>query len=242
MLLSGSKQRRYLPTIQKLKYPVPSQTTPAVTRSMIADPQSAIAALQRAWPQIVEECRQVLGSELHYQAMIYHALRTTGGVPVGQLGMNVKQYIPEVSTGLFSKLADSKHKDYQRGFEPIPDVVIFRKEVDADWRRRNCEATLRKMLLAIEVKASERADGRLRPGEIVFDIDKLAAHREEVRALGSDFLPVMMVVDTAPLAKERMTTSALKSVRDYAETRRVSFLYLDPTSEIRETALNADAP
>lgn len=199
---------------------------------MLETPEQAYRALQTAWPFIVRECRQVLGSELHYQAMIYHALRVAGEVPVTQLGMNVKEYIPEVTTPLFSSLAASKHENFRQGFEPIPDIVIFRKEVDADWRRRNSENTLRQMLMAIEVKASERAGGRLTPGEIKFDIDKLAAHREEVRALGGDFLPVAMVVDTAPLANERMTTSALESSRMHAEAHQVLFAYFDPTFEI----------
>ncbi|MGI9280021.1 MAG: hypothetical protein ACR2PX_10390 [Endozoicomonas sp.] len=58
-------------------------------------------ALLRAWPMIQEECLQVLGSELHYQAMLYHCLRTAGAVPIDQLGMNVKIWISNPVSSLF---------------------------------------------------------------------------------------------------------------------------------------------
>ena len=45
----------------------------------------ALAALTTAWSLIVDECRAVLGGELHYQAVVYHCLRLTG-VPRDQLG------------------------------------------------------------------------------------------------------------------------------------------------------------
>ena len=63
--------------------------------SGITKPEHAYARLLKAWPAIVDECRAVWGSELHYQAMIYHALRTAGRVPREQLGMNVKIMIPD---------------------------------------------------------------------------------------------------------------------------------------------------
>lgn len=53
-------------------------------------PVEALEALIRSWPMIVEECRCVLAAELHYQAVVYHCLREVGGVPPGQIGMNVK--------------------------------------------------------------------------------------------------------------------------------------------------------
>lgn len=49
----------------------------------------------------------------------------------------------------------TKNINYQGGFEPIPDVVIFNKNVNSDWRRRNCDNTLVDILITIEVKASE---------------------------------------------------------------------------------------
>jgi hypothetical protein len=81
---------------------------------MIANRQEALAAIDRAWP---EECLIVLASELHYQTMIYHALRSAGGVPVGQLGMNVKQDVRDVRSELFRQYDLAKHEDYRGGFE-----------------------------------------------------------------------------------------------------------------------------
>ena len=43
----------------------------------------ALEALTQSWPRIVDECRGVLGSELHYQAVIYHCLRRVGKVQPG---------------------------------------------------------------------------------------------------------------------------------------------------------------
>lgn len=192
----------------------------------------AIALLNKAWPLIAEECRQVFGGELHYQAMIYHCLRLSG-VPRAQLGMNVKQWITPVSSPLFKQWAALKREGMDRlGFEPIPDVVLFKPEIAGDWRRRRASATIRAMLLAIEVKASERDKGRLTSGEITRDIHKLAAHRDEVRFLGSDVHPVMMVIDTAPIFEERMRPQAVEAVQRIACDTKVSFFYVGPNSEI----------
>lgn len=60
---------------------------------MMETATDAIGRLRRAWPQVVVECRDVLGSELHYQAVVYHCLRDSGSVPRRQIGMNVKQWI-----------------------------------------------------------------------------------------------------------------------------------------------------
>lgn len=181
---------------------------------------------------IFEQCNEVLGSELHYQAMIYAGLRSEGEIPLHQIGMNVKQHITPVRSALFQKLEKAKHEKYRDGFETIPDVVLFKTSVEGDWRRRNNKATLINMLMAIEVKASERANGRLRPGEITFDIDKLVAHREEVVYLGADFVPVMMVIDTAPESRERMTSEAKDSALEHAAKHDVLFLYSSPTESI----------
>jgi len=58
--------------------------------------------LLKAWPAIVEECRAVLGGELHYQAVVYHCLRQAG-CPRTQLGMNVKQWIVGPVSKLFQE-------------------------------------------------------------------------------------------------------------------------------------------
>ena len=146
--------------------------------------------------------------------------------------MNVKMYIANPVSQLFRVLDSRKHSDYQGGFEPIPDICLFSQTVQADWRRRNKAITLASLLLAIEVKASERAKGRLRSGEIIGDIEKLAAHRQEAEAYGASFFPVMMVIDTDPLANERMTNKSLLASQAKATEHKVGFLYVSPTLEI----------
>jgi hypothetical protein len=189
-----------------------------------------LKVLSRAWPMIVEECRAVLGGELHYQAIVYYSLRVAG-VPRTQLGMNVKQYIIGPVTPLFQERDLRKHADYRGGFEPIPDVAIFTPDIGGDWRRRNREATLQHLLVAIEVKASERANARLRSSEIIRDIRKLAAHRDEIRHRGGAMEPVMMVIDTAPLDTERMNRAAVELSSRTANEQGVCFLYVSPDEQ-----------
>jgi hypothetical protein len=189
--------------------------------------KEAKQCLITAWPKIVKECRLVLGSELHYQAMVYHCLRSYGKVPIDQIGMNVKMYIESPESKFFRELEKARHVDFQ-GVEPIPDVCLFKTDVGGDWRRRSRENTLNALLLAIEVKASERKDKRLTASEIVFDIKKLSAHRDEARHRKSTFLPVMMVIDTAPKESERMSKEGLSESLDAAQKNHVEFLYLSP--------------
>lgn len=196
----------------------------------IETPDDALAVLQDAWPAIVDECRAVLGGELHYQAVIYHVLRMAG-VPRDQIGMNVKQWIENPVSDLFKSLALKKHENFQRGFEPTPDVVIFDRNIKADWRRRNHNATLKHMLLAIEIKASERANGRLSAKEIVGDIQKLSANKSESAAKGAKCEGAMIVLDTAPRLKERMTATAVNLCKDSACFHRVNLFYANIEDE-----------
>jgi hypothetical protein len=46
----------------------------------VQDTADALAALKDAWPQLVHECREVLGSEPHNQAIVYQRLHSSGGV------------------------------------------------------------------------------------------------------------------------------------------------------------------
>lgn len=184
------------------------------------------AALLSAWPRIIEETRLVLGSELHYQAMVYHCLRLYGQIPLSQIGMNVKMWIANPVSPLFQQLDRRKNELYHGGFEPIPDVCLFSEAVSADWRRRSYENTMAALLLAIEVKASERAGGRLRLGEIKRDILKLQAHRQEAQARNHDFIPVMMVIDTAPSLQERMTQESFAGSQSAAREAGVEFFYV----------------
>jgi len=192
--------------------------------------KEAMSALNAAWPSIKSECLSVLGSELHYQAMIYHCLRQYD-VPIDQLGMNVKMMIYDPISPLFKELTEKRHQDFRGGFEPIPDIVIFKPSIKGDWRRRNYEKTLSYMLVAIEVKASERERGRLRPGEIIQDISKLSAHRDEVESKGSTMYPVMIIIDSAPLPKERMTQSGYEESIKAATDSNVGLMYTSPERE-----------
>ena len=109
--------------------------------------------------------------------------------------------------------------------------MIFRPEINGDWRRRNREKTLRQMLMAIEVKASERKGSRLRAGEIVDDIFKLEALRIEARHRGADMLPAVVTIDTALEANERMTPEARRLTETAARKREVCLLYVSPSEE-----------
>lgn len=191
----------------------------------------ALDALTRAWPHFVAECRSVLGSELHYQAVLYHCLRVYGGVPSAQLGMNVKVWIADVVSDNFRARDLRKAEGYRGGFEPIPDAVIFRPEIGGDFRRRNRENALRKMLLVVEVKASERERKRLGPGEIVGDVLKLEALGIEARHRGSNALGAVVVVDTAPETNERMTPEARRTTEAAARERGVCLFYVSPSEE-----------
>ncbi|MDP9485653.1 MAG: hypothetical protein M3Q49_07695, partial [Actinomycetota bacterium] len=86
--------------------------------------RESVEILLKAWPTIVLECRATLGSELFYQAVVYHNLRQAGA-PLLQIGMNVKMQIDEPVSKLFRELDLRKHEDFRGGFEPIPDVALF---------------------------------------------------------------------------------------------------------------------
>ena len=202
------------------------------------DSSEALGLIQLAWPDIAAECRSVLGSELHYQAMVYYGLRTFGRVPIGQLAMNVKMWIGQPKTDLFQRLDLRKHEKFRGGFEPIPDICLFKRDISSDWRRRNSAKTLANLLVAIEVKASERKGARLRAGELIADIRKLAAHNEEAQHRGYSFAPVMMVIDTAPLQAEQMTNHSLLQSERTARDHGVAFMYVSrarATSTLKES-------
>jgi len=184
-------------------------------------------ALLRAWPTIVRECRQVLGSEQHYQAVVYHCLRTAGRVPLRQLGMNVKIGIYSPKAPLFRRRAKQRHEDYQGHFEPIPDVVFFPSVIEGDWRRRRFEETLKQMIGAVEIKASERDKNRLQKGEVIHDIEKLAAHKHEKKHRhNAGFYAAVMVIDTAPETAEQMTPTGRDKVVRSAKENGVDFFYV----------------
>ena len=198
--------------------------------------KDAKAALVRAWPEIVRQCRQVLGSELHYQAVVYHCLRTVGRVPIAQLGMNVKMGLYSPKTAYWRKRADSRHEDYRGHCEPIPDVALFAPEIGGDWRRRKYLETLRHILCAVELKASERDGYHLRPAEIIEDIKKLASHRRERKYRhGRGFHAAVMVIDTTDKPDEQMTAGHRREIRTAARAARVQFFYVSRQHSVPET-------
>lgn len=197
--------------------------------------QDSIQIFQRVWPHICSECREVLGSELHYQAMIYRCFREVGKVPVDQIGMNVKIWVDKPITSFFRTREYYKHKDFRGGIEPVPDIVLFSPEIDGDFRRRNNKNTFKYMLMAIEVKASERENSRLTPGEICEDIFKLEAFRKEARHRKKNFVPTMVVLDTAPIREERMTSQSMEIIISEAKKHNVGLFYFSPdTARIEE--------
>lgn len=188
--------------------------------------RDSITIFKKVWPHLYSECRPVLGSELHYQAMMYRCFRDFGNVPPKQIGMNVKIRVINPITSLFRELDTQKDEDFQGGYEPIPDIVLFSPEIEGDFRRRNWENTLRHMLMAIEIKASERENARLRPGEIIRDLEKLKAFQNEASRRRSYFVPTMIIVDTAPEESENMRRSSLEEVAYHAEKLNVGLFYL----------------
>lgn len=86
------------------------------------------------------------------------------------------------------------------------------------------------MVCAVEVKASERANSRLSVAEINRDIEKLAAHRDEVAHLGEAMTPVMMVIDVALAERERMVPSSVEACRQMAEKVGVEWFYASSAS------------
>ena len=87
------------------------------------------------------------------------------------------------------------------------------------------------MLVAVEVKASERHRGRLRAGEVVNDVLKLEALGLEAHHRVSDALGAVIVIDTAPEANERMTPEVCRVTETAARERGVCLFYVSPTEE-----------
>ncbi|WP_439879636.1 hypothetical protein ACSX1A_10645 [Pontibacter sp. MBLB2868] len=94
--------------------------------------------------------------------------------------MNVKTTIPGVQNSFLHQRSLSRHVHYQNAdIEIIPDITVFTREIDHDWRRRNFVNTLKETLYSLEVKASERHKGRLQQKEIETDIRKRVAQQAE---------------------------------------------------------------
>jgi len=124
-------------------------------------------------------------------------------------------------------LDSQKHEDFQGGYELIPDIVLSSPGVEGDFGRRTRENPLRHMLMAIEVKSSERENARLKPGEIIRDLEKLTAFQNEASIRRPCFLPTMIIVGTAPEENENMRPRSLEEVAYQAEKRNVGLFYLN---------------
>ncbi|OSQ42090.1 hypothetical protein [Thalassospira sp. MCCC 1A01428] len=201
--------------------------------NLMATTEDAVALLKRAWDEMVVECREVLGGELHYQAMMYHCLRNAG-TPIRQLGMNVKQWVRLPITPEFLFAQKTKNEAYREGREVIPDIVMFQPSINGDWRRRNYENTLNQMLMAIEIKVSEREKGRLGQTEIFRDINKLTSFRQEINHRGTSVVPIMMVIDTARELRERMVDDSISKCRNHAKDQNVGWFYVSPTIQVSD--------
>ncbi|MEJ8802827.1 hypothetical protein [Pontibacter sp. H249] len=205
---------------------------------MIQSPEEVRQAISKCFALVTSECRLILASELHYQAMLYHHLRQTGGIPFNQLGMNVKTTIPGVQNPFLLQKSLTRNTNYQNAdIEIIPDITVFTREIDHDWRRRNFANTLKETLYSLEVKASERHRGRLRQKEIETDIRKLVAQRAETERIYNRRIGVgMFIVDVAPDPGERMKEVTLKYLIESARQQDVGFWYFNQETQIEVLA------
>lgn len=161
----------------------------------IATAGDAVAALGRAWPGIVEDCRRVATLELHYHAIAFSRLRSDGRVPLAQLATNVHLYFNPATTPLVQRA---------RG-EIKPDLAICRPGGGGCFGKAATKWLRRSMLLAIEAKAVVHGSGK---AAIRRDICKLVALRKEVEALGGSVTPVFWLINTPrtprPWSRDRM--------------------------------------
>jgi len=190
--------------------------------------------ISKCFKQIVNECRTVFGSELHYQAMIYHILRKYGDAPIDQLGMNVKTLITNVNSEFLLERINRKNINYQSyGIELIPDLSFYEKAINSDWRRRNYKNTLKLTLYSLEVKASERHKSRISYKEIETDILKIEAQYQETKQQHNKSIGIgLLIVDTAPSPKERITETSLFKIQEFANSKSVDLWYLSQDIEI----------
>jgi len=183
-------------------------------------------SINNSFEQIQNECKSVLGSELHYQAIIYHCLRDFGNVPISQIGMNVKIWINNPKTSFLIERMNKKHINFREGQEIIPDITIFNENVKSDFRRRNYKNTLKETIYSLEIKASERENGRLQRNEIKIDIIKLKSQFTETKLKHKKEIGIgIMVIDTAPKESEKMKKDTLDEVTEFAKENGVDFWY-----------------
>ncbi|MBP1840442.1 hypothetical protein [Formosa algae] len=195
-------------------------------------------SIHNSYSTIVNECRTVLGSELHYQAMVYSILRTKGKVPISQIGMNVKTCIENCQTEFLQERIRKKNIKFQSiDLEIIPDISVYEKSINSDWRRRNFKNTLKKTLYSLEIKASERHYNRLVFSEIKNDLFKLKAQYEETKIKFGKLIGIgMLIIDTAPKCEERISKSTLKQSIDIAKELNIDIWYFNQDEVIEYLA------
>ncbi len=197
-----------------------------IQKMIIKNIEQARNSINNSFKQIQIECKSVLGSELHYQAIIYHCLRNFGNIPISQIGMNVKIAIKNPKTHFFKEGILKKNKNFREGKEIIPDISIFSEHIKSDFRRRNFKNTLKETLYSLEIKASERENGRLQPKEIKTDIIKLKSQYTETKLKHNKEIGIgIMVIDTAPNENERMRKNTFDEIKRFAKENGVDFWY-----------------
>ncbi len=206
--------------------------------TMIQSSLEVKQAISSCFEMVVSECRLILASELHYQAMLYHHLRHTGGIPFNQLGMNVKTTITNVQNPFLLQKSFLRNAKFQSAdIEIIPDITVFTQDINHDWRRRNFANTLKETVYSLEVKASERHKGRLQQKEIETDILKLVAQREETERLFRRRIGVgVFIIDVAPDLDERMKASTLGFLIELAKDQEVDLWYFNQESQLEVLA------
>jgi hypothetical protein len=194
-------------------------------------------SIRNSYSKIIEECRSVLGSELHYQAMVYHLLRALGKVPLSQIGMNVKTTIEDCKTDFFKDRITKKDKKFRsKNLEIIPDISFYSNSLKADWRRRNYKNTLEKTIYSLEIKASERNKGRLQFKEIETDFLKLKAQYNETKLKFNKEIGIgMMIIDVAPLENERMKKETLNKIIELSKKLSIDLWYFTQKENIEIT-------
>jgi len=145
------------------------------------------------WEKFYPATRQVFGSELSYQALLYHTILEHTSDPRNvnfrSVALNVKIGIYKPLTHKAREKAKESAEGYQDYFGCIPDLVVFKNGFHGNHKRANGVRNLLWAEMLFELKVNERTvhnentdesrTGRIRPGEIIEDIDKLVILREE---------------------------------------------------------------
>ena len=145
-----------------------------------------------------------------------------------------KTTISNVSSPFLKERILKKNEKYQSfGIEIIPDISFFRTDINGDWRRRNHINTFKETLYSLEIKASERANGRIAYSEIETDLLKLKAQTEETerqhnRKIGAG----LMIIDVAPKMEERITVNSLNRIKALSKPHAIDLWYFSQDQQL----------